>query len=87
MTRPSNNLDDLQSDITHLSTLINIITEKALDICIPDMSDETRSEVKDVTGLLWIARDLAEQIAANAEACQCRIIEDRRLGESHSAMN
>ncbi|TIU00967.1 MAG: hypothetical protein E5W55_01570 [Mesorhizobium sp.] len=89
MTRPSNSLDDLQSDIAHLSTLINVITDKALDICNPDMSEGTRSELKDVTGLLWIARDLAEQITANAEACQRRIIEDRRglTGETHSAMN
>jgi hypothetical protein len=46
MTRHSYDLNDLHSDLTHLSTLINVITEKALEI--PDIGD--------VTGLLWIAR-------------------------------
>jgi hypothetical protein len=50
MTNPASyDLNDLHSDLTHLSTLIKVITEKALEI----------PEIGDVTGLLWIARDLA----------------------------
>lgn len=57
MTRAYDNLNDLHSDLSHLSTLINVITEKALE----------HPNIGDVTGLLWIARDLAEQIVANSD--------------------
>lgn len=41
----------------NFSSVINVITEKALEV--PD--------IEDVNGLLWIARDLAERLAANSE--------------------
>ncbi|ESY84215.1 hypothetical protein X739_22320 [Mesorhizobium sp. LNHC220B00] len=49
--------EHLESDIRHLSTLINVITEKALEY----------PGIGDVTDLLWIARDLAEKITTNSQ--------------------
>nr|WP_156942026.1 hypothetical protein [Mesorhizobium sp. LNHC220B00] len=40
-----------------MSTLINVITEKALEY----------PGIGDVTDLLWIARDLAEKITTNSQ--------------------
>jgi hypothetical protein len=39
MTRPYDNLNDLHADIRHLSTLINVIAEKAFEE--PDIGEVT----------------------------------------------
>ncbi|ANN59631.1 hypothetical protein A9174_24890 [Mesorhizobium loti NZP2037] len=57
MTRPYNNLDDLHGDLRNLSTLINVIAQKVFET--PDIDE--------VGHLLWIARDLAEQMVTNSE--------------------
>ncbi|QKC84160.1 hypothetical protein [Mesorhizobium sp. NZP2077] len=57
MTRSYENLDDLQGDLRKLSTLINVIEQKVFET--PDIDE--------VGHLLWIARDLAEQIVTNSE--------------------
>ncbi len=71
MTRPSDDLNDLTSDIAHLSTLIGVITGLAIDIISPDKEqcEQTKQEINEVTDLLWIARDMVEQIVKNGESC------------------
>lgn len=62
MTRPSADMNDVESDIGHLRTLIAVVTGMAIDL------DKPSPEQNDISNLLWIARDLVEQIDANITA-------------------
>lgn len=79
MTRPSESMDDLTGDLRHLSTLIGVITNKAIDIIDPDKQqcEQTKKELGELSDLLWIARDMVEQVADNGEACHRKAIAER----------
>ncbi len=79
MTHPSDSLDELTADIRHLSTLIGLIPHVAIDIVDADKEqcERTKKEVGEVTDLLWIARDLVEQISENGAACHGKVIAER----------
>ncbi len=75
MTRPSDDLNDLTSDIAHLSTLIGVITNLAIDIISKDKEqcELTKKEIGEVTDLLWIARDMVKQLVKNGESCHDKV--------------
>lgn len=71
MIRASESLDDLTSDIRHLQTLIGIITNLAIDI------DDPSKRQNEISDLLWIARDMVEQLAENGDACHHKVLADK----------
>lgn len=77
MTRPSDNLNDVESDIGHLRTLITVVTGMAIDLENPS------SEQNDISNLLWIARDLVDQIDANIAAAHLAI--NKKIAHSKGA--
>lgn len=62
MTTPSNDFNDLESDIGNLAVLIDTIVDVALNIVCHD------EDQKRVNALLWIARDLSERLVHTAAA-------------------
>jgi hypothetical protein len=75
MMRPSDDMNDLTSDIRHLSTLVGVITSMTIDIINPDRTiEDYRKAVNEVTDLLWIARDMVEQLVENGEACHDEVL-------------
>jgi hypothetical protein len=68
MIRPSNDMNNLTSDIRHLSTVVGVITSMALDIADPD------KQLNEICDLLWIARDMVEQLVENGEACHDKVL-------------
>jgi hypothetical protein len=82
MTPSSDDLNDLTSDITHLKTLIRLVTDLVIDIIDPgkEQCEQTKKEVSQASDLLWIARDMVEQIASNAEACHQKVLGARKEG-------
>jgi hypothetical protein len=75
MMRPSDDMNDLTSDIRHLSTLVGVITSMTIDIINPDRTiEDYRRAVNEVTDLLWIARDMVEQLVENGEACHDKVL-------------
>jgi len=71
MIRASESLDDLTSDIRHLQTLICVITNLAIDI------DEPSKQQNEVSDLLWIARDMVEQLAENGDAVHLKVLAEQ----------
>ncbi|UVK43263.1 hypothetical protein BPNPMPFG_005041 [Mesorhizobium sp. AR07] len=68
MSGPSDNLNDLEGDILNLSTLMSVI----FDVVVESDTDAN------IQRLLWIARDLAEQLTATASACHHKVMSERR---------
>jgi hypothetical protein len=68
MTGPSDNLNDLEGDISNLATLVATIADIAGDTT-------TDSKVQD---LLWIARDLTERLVETASACHHKVMSERK---------
>lgn len=87
MTHSSDSMDNLTSDIRHLSTLIGAITNTALNDISPALEprEVTERAVNDLCDLLWIARDMVEQITENSEACHAKVIADRRAQNDGAA--
>ena len=78
MTQFSDSLDDLTSDLRHLTTLIDVITNRAIDAMEPDMTADARvKEVAALSDLLWIARDMAGVIADNSNAAHRRVLAEK----------
>lgn len=77
MTAPSDDLNDLQSDIGNLAHLLAVLyghtTEQEFVV------DGVRSSVADqICALAMIARDLAENLNATMNACHDRVLADAR---------
>ena len=81
MTAPSDNLDDLQSDIGHVSVLMETICDIAIEIPMPD-DDSIAKRLLQVQALLWIARDLSTHLGEAVEACQSKAMRERRGGKA-----
>lgn len=76
MTAPSDNLNDLEGDIRHLSTLIEATFDVATGRPMP--VGEASETMQKVLHLLWIARDLAERLSETASACHQKVMDDER---------
>lgn len=76
MTPRSDDMNDLEGDIRHLSTLLGIVTSMAIDIVDGSKTqcETTKKEIGTVCDLLWIARDMGEAIAINSEAAHKRVL-------------
>lgn len=87
MTRSSDSLDNLTGDLRHLSTLVQQITNLAMDIIAPDKQqcEQTKKEVTVVTDLLWIARDMVEAIAENSDAVHHKVLAERNAARKGGA--
>lgn len=77
MSAPSDSLDDLESDIRHVSTLIRTTYDVAIETPMP--ADESiAAAMQQVHDLLWIARDLSGNLIDAAAACHSRVMTERR---------
>ncbi|RWO68943.1 MAG: hypothetical protein EOS17_16740 [Mesorhizobium sp.] len=77
MTAPSDDLNDLQSDIRQVETLICVMHDVAIETPMP--SDEGIAKaMQQVHDLLWIARDLAGNLVKAASACHEKVMADGR---------
>lgn len=78
MRAPSDNLDNLQSDIGTLAHLLAVIYDRSTEqeFAKPDGSRNTQAD--ELSALAMIARDLAERVNASADACHTRVIADAR---------
>lgn len=61
-------LADIEGDIRNLATLIAVTTNVAINVQMPDLSDQGRADIEEVQSLLWIARDLALALKASIRA-------------------
>ncbi len=74
---PSDSLDDLEGDIRHVSTLIRTTHDVLIETPMPE--DESVAKVmQQVLDLLWIARDMGEQLTATASACHHKVMSERK---------
>ncbi|MER9524098.1 hypothetical protein NKI96_10985 [Mesorhizobium sp. M0292] len=71
MSGPSDNLNDLEGDITNLSTLISTI------VTVSDAGSDDKT-MQQVQHLLWIARDLTERLTETAAACHQKLMDERK---------
>ncbi|RWN95196.1 MAG: hypothetical protein EOS05_10380 [Mesorhizobium sp.] len=76
MSGPSDDLNDLEGDIRHLSTLIETTFDVATGNPMP--SGEASETMQKVLHLLWIARDLTERLSETASACHNKVIGERK---------
>ena len=81
MTAPSDNLDDLQSDIGNLAHLLAVLythtTEQDFVV------NGHRNPVADqICALARIARDLSENLNETMNACHVKVIKDRKKAVS-----
>ncbi|ESX32881.1 hypothetical protein NKH47_17905 [Mesorhizobium sp. M1060] len=75
MKAPTDNLDDLQSDIAHLSEVMDIIVETLLDTPRFDGSNKLLDRS---IALSWIARDMADMLRTEADLCHQRVLQEAR---------
>jgi hypothetical protein len=76
MTGPSSDLNDLESDIRHVSTLISAAYDIALHAALP-IGDEQRKPWCQVLDLIQIACRISEQTVAAAAACHQKVLDER----------
>lgn len=81
MSAPSDSLDDLQSDIGHVAVLIATIQDLAINVAMPE-NEAVAKGIQQVQSLLWIARDLSENLNVAAEACHQKVMRDFRTPRS-----
>lgn len=76
MTLPSDDFDDLTSDVYQLKTLIETATNKVVEIIDPNLTQcqQTKAEIQGVSHLLCIALDMITVIAENTEACHNKVL-------------
>ncbi|MER8562062.1 hypothetical protein [Mesorhizobium sp. M0578] len=77
MTVPSDDLNDLQSDIGNLHQLLEVLFDRTMEqeferdgkrVALPDQ----------ICALAMIGRDLAERLNEAADACLSRVLADSR---------
>lgn len=69
MSGPSDNLNDLEGDITNLKTLMGVIFTEAVE-------SDTDAKVQQ---LLWIARDLTERLSETVAACHHKVMNESKV--------
>lgn len=72
-------MDDVlgaESDLRHLNTLIDIITDMAIDgaALSPGASDSDRATIASLGSMMWVARDLCNRITKNLEDATARVM-------------
>ncbi|BCH10439.1 hypothetical protein MesoLj131c_46970 [Mesorhizobium sp. 131-3-5] len=67
-------MDDLEADIRNLKVLVDVTTGLMID---SDLSDHQKmvSEARRYTALMWIIRDLSEQLVVSVEACHRKMMD------------
>lgn len=75
MRAPTDNLNDLESDIGHLAHLMDILTGILVEM--PREVAEV-DQFEKATALSWIARDMADQMVEAIALCHRRVIADLR---------
>ena len=63
MTRLHHDLQDVESDLRHLSTLIDVITDMAVEFQLSKGAAQAdHAGMSVLRDMLWIARDLASRV-------------------------
>ncbi|MER9691960.1 hypothetical protein NKJ16_08480 [Mesorhizobium sp. M0179] len=78
MNAPSDSLDDLESDIRHVATLIRTTYDVAVETPMPENASIAHA-MQQVQDLLWIARDLSSNLIAAADACHTKALKAGRV--------
>jgi hypothetical protein len=76
MTGPSDSLDDLESDVRHVSTLISAAYDIAIQAALL-VGDEQRKPWCQVLDLIQIACCISEQTVDTAAACHQKVLDER----------
>ncbi|PAP94542.1 hypothetical protein, partial [Mesorhizobium wenxiniae] len=77
MTAPSDDLNDLQSDIGNLHQLLEVLYDQTGEQEF--QRDGKRIALADqIHALAMIARDLAERLNASADACHTKVMADAK---------
>ncbi|TIQ86460.1 MAG: hypothetical protein E5X38_16045 [Mesorhizobium sp.] len=71
MKAPTDDLNDLQSDIGHLAHLMDVLTNMVIEL---PRDPGGRTMADQATALAWIARDMAEMLVEEAGLCHARVI-------------
>ena len=79
MTRPSNDIQHLESELRHFGILLDVIAQETFDITFSGMSTENADCLQKAQSLLWIARGIVEQMVENAEACTRQSLNAKRM--------
>ena len=82
MSAPSDDLNDLQSDIGNLALLLAVLYEQSTEQEF-QKPDGTRNVFADqLSALAMIARDLAERLNETMDACHNKVVADARGGKA-----
>jgi hypothetical protein len=75
MRAPTDDLNDLESDIGHLAHLLDVLTTQLVE-----MPREAPPEhlLNRANALSWIARDMAEQMVTAMALCHARVLAERK---------
>jgi hypothetical protein len=74
MMPPTDNLNDLESDINHLAHLMDVIADILVEL--PREENSGRTMLDKATALSWIARDMSLQLTEAVAMCHSRVIAD-----------
>ena len=70
-------LDDVASDAAHLSHLLDVLVEEAINM--PRRSDGSHIDSLDrVAALLWVARDVSEKLSGDVSIANQRLTCERK---------
>ncbi|TGS63030.1 hypothetical protein EN844_24690 [Mesorhizobium sp. M3A.F.Ca.ET.201.01.1.1] len=75
MRPPTDDLNDLESDIGHLAHLLDVLTDKLVEM----PREATPAHMLDqANALSWVARDMANQMVEAMALCHARVLAERR---------
>ncbi|RUV90269.1 hypothetical protein EOA60_21140 [Mesorhizobium sp. M1A.F.Ca.IN.020.06.1.1] len=75
MKAPTDDLNDLESDIGNLAHLMGVLTEILVEM--PRVAPSAPM-LDRANALSWIARDMANQMVEAVALCHARVLADRR---------
>lgn len=77
---PMDDILDAESDLRHLCTLIDVLTDMAINAVgslSPGASPSDKATLNAIGDMLWIARDLSNQTTQRLENATARLVTER----------
>ncbi|MER9776812.1 hypothetical protein [Mesorhizobium sp. M0220] len=78
MTAPSDDLNDLQSDIGNLHHLLSVLYAQTTEQQFVHADGSRNTQADELSALAMIARDLAERMNEAADACLSKVLAESR---------
>lgn len=82
MITPSDDLNDLQSDIGNLHHLLSVLYAQTTEQQFVRADGSRNTQADEISALAMIARDLAESLTEAADACLSKVLAEAREGAS-----